>query len=227
MNFIIKLFILCAVDIYIFLYVGRTWGFIGLGIILFRILHTLGILRSPKLFRGALGEGILYLKDYQGPYNNPEPYKEALYLISTYKLEKFFPIGIFYDKPGEVPDDKLRCSIGIYRKIDGFPGPLPKEFESYCQMNNYYSAEYPLATCLYSSWDYSNLFTLMIGIKKFNDVLKKNLADAMFKATYRIQKIPKIVVELYSSESKLEFYVPIVYEDKFFFYKKEEKPKSE
>ena len=227
MNFIIKLIIFCAVDIYIFLYVGRTWGFIGLGIILYRILHTLGILRSPKLFRGAFSEGVVYLKDYQGPYNNPEPYKEALYLISAYKLQNFFLIGIFYDKPGEVPDDKLRCSIGIYRKNTGFADPVSKEFESYCETNNYYSAELPMAFCLYSSWDYSNSFSMMIGIKKFYDVLKRNLEDALFKKTYRIQKNPKIVVELYSSESKLEFWVPTVDEDKFFVYRKEAKPKNE
>jgi hypothetical protein len=223
----IKLLIFLCIDIYIFLHFGKLFGFVGLGIIIYRALNILGILRSPQIFRGAFNEGVAYLKDYQGSFHNPEAYKEALYLIKTYKLKDFVVIGIFYDKPGEVPENKLRSSIGIYKKNVGFADPVPKEFESYCQTNNYYYSEFPNTTCLYSSWEYSNFFTMMLGITKFYSIMKKNLEDAVFRKMYKIKENPKVTIELYTSESKMEFHIPIVNEDKFFVYKKEDKPKSE
>ena len=176
----IKLLIFLCIDIYIFLHFGKLFGFVGLGIIIYRALNILGILRSPQIFRGAFNEGVAYLKDYQGSFHNPEAYKEALYLIKTYKLKDFVVIGIFYDKPGEVPENKLRSSIGIYKKNVGFADPVPKEFESYCQTNNYYYSEFPTTSCVYSSWEYSNFFTMMLGITKFYSIMKKNLEDAVF-----------------------------------------------
>ena len=131
MNPFIKFAILFIVDIYIFWNFGKLFGFLGLGIILYRLLNTLGLIRSPQIYRGAFSEGIVYLKDYQGSYRNPEPYKEVSNLIKNFKLKDFQIIGIFYDKPGDVPEEKLRSSIGIYRKNQGFPDPVSKELESY------------------------------------------------------------------------------------------------
>ena len=223
----IRLVLLLAVDIYIFIHFGKLYGLLGLGGIIFRFLHIFGFTRSPQIYKGTFNEGVAYLKDYQGSYKNPEAYKEALNLINTYKLKDFKGIGIFYDKPGEVPEEKLRSSIGIYRKNQDSPEPVPKEFESYCQTNNYYSAELPKNSCIYSTWDYSNVFIMIIGIMKFYALITKNLEDALFRKMHKIKENPKLCIELYESESKMEFYIPIANEDKFFFYKKEDKPKNE
>jgi hypothetical protein len=67
----------------------------------------------------------------------------------------------------------------------------------------------------------------MLGITKFYSIMKKNLEDAIFRKMYKIKENPKVTIELYTSESKMEFHIPIVNEDKFFVYKKEDKPKSE
>ena len=229
MNPFLKYLILLCVDIYIFMHFGKIYGCIGLGVILVRLLNTLGYLRSPKVFRGAFSEGVAYLKDYQGPYHNPDAYKEALNLITTFKLKNFVVIGLFYDKPGEVPEDKLRCSIGIFRRNIGFPDPVSQEFENHCKDNNYYSVEFPMTSCIYSSWEYSNFFTMMIGIMKFYKVLNDSLKDPQVRKLYKIKENvdPKVTIELYSTESKMEFFVPIVNEDKFLVYKKEEKAKDE
>ena len=227
MNPFIRLVLLLAVDIYIFMNFGKLYGFLGLGVIIFRFLHIFGFTRSPQIYRGAFSEGVAYLKDYQGSYKNPEAYKEAAYLINTYKLKGFLVIGIFYDKPGEVPEEKLRSSIGIYRRNQGFPDPVPKEFESYCQTNNYYSADLPMNSCIYSTWEFSNSFTMVMGIMKFYALMKKNLEDAMFRKMYKIKENPKVCIELYESESKLEFYIPIANEDKFLVYKKEDSLKRD
>ena len=227
MNPFIRLVLLLAVDIYIFMNFGKLYGFLGLGVIIFRFLHIFGFTRSPQIYRGAFSEGVAYLKDYQGSYKNPEAYKEAAYLINTYKLKGFLVIGIFYDKPGEVPEEKLRSSIGIYRRNQGFPDPVPKEFESYCQTNNYYSVDLPMNSCIYSTWEFSNSFTMVMGIMKFYALMKKNLEDAMFRKMYKIKENPKVCIELYESESKLEFYIPIANEEKFLVYKKDDSLKRD
>ena len=227
MNPFIRLVLLLAVDIYIFMNFGKLYGFLGLGVIIFRFLHIFGFTRSPQIYRGAFSEGVAYLKDYQGSYKNPEAYKEAAYLINTYKLKGFLVIGIFYDRPGEVPEEKLRSSIGIYRRNQGFPDPVPKEFESYCQTNNYYSVDLPMNSCIYSTWEFSNSFTMVMGIMKFYALMKKNLEDAMFRKMYKIKENPKVCIELYESESKMEFYIPIANEEKFLVYKKEDRPKQD
>ena len=227
MNPFIRLVLLLAVDIYIFMNFGKLYGFLGLGVIIFRFLHIFGFTRSPQIYRGAFSEGVAYLKDYQGSYKNPEAYKEAAYLINTYKLKGFLVIGIFYDRPGEVPEEKLRSSIGIYRRNQGFPDPVPKEFESYCQTNNYYSVDLPMNSCIYSTWEFSNSFTMVMGIMKFYTLMKKNLEDAMFRKMYKIKENPKVCIELYESESKLEFYIPIANEDKFLVYKKDDSLKRD
>ena len=227
MNPFIRLVLLLAVDIYIFMNFGKLYGFLGLGVIIFRFLHIFGFTRSPQIYRGAFSEGVAYLKDYQGSYKNPEAYKEAAYLINTYKLKGFLVIGIFYDRPGEVPEEKLRSSIGIYRRNQGFPDPVPKEFESYCQTNNYYSVDLPMNSCIYSTWEFSNSFTMVMGIMKFYALMKKNLEDAMFRKMYKIKENPKVCIELYESESKMEFYIPIANEEKFLVYKKDDSLKRD
>ena len=70
---------------------------------------------------------------------------------------------------------------------------------------------------------------MMMGIMKFYKKLDNNLSDPMFRQTYRLSKEfkPKISIEIFKSESKMEFYVPYVDVDKFFVYKKEDKPKSQ
>ena len=68
---------------------------------------------------------------------------------------------------------------------------------------------------------------MIIGIMKFYASMKKNLEDALFRKMHKIKENPKLCIELYESESKMEFYIPITNADKFFFYKKEDKPKYE
>ena len=68
MNLFLKLIIFIAIDIYIFRNFGKLFGFLGLGIIIYRFLYSLGFLRTPKIYRGAFNEGVAYLKDYKGKY---------------------------------------------------------------------------------------------------------------------------------------------------------------
>ena len=230
MNPLIKIAILLLVDILIFRYIGVTFGVIGLLIISYRVLKLFGFFRNPSFFKGSFCEGIAFLKDYQGPYfKNRKAFEDALNLIKTFKLnepkdgkEKYVVIGIYYDKPGEVEESKLRYSVGIYQKNKGFPEKPPRELETFCNSNDYYYAELPNASSLYSSWEYSNVFAMITGITKFNSGLKKNLNNPDFKRTYRIKDSDcKIIVELYETDSTIAFYAPLLNVDKFKLYKKD------
>lgn len=228
MNLFLKLIIFIAIDIYIFRNFGKLFGFLGLGIIIYRFLNLFGFLRTPKIYRGSFNEGVAYLKDYKGKYFNPDAYKEALGLIKKYNLQNFVLIGIYYDRPGEIPEAEYKSSIGIYRKNIGFPDPVPKEFEDFCQKNNYYFAELPSTNSIYSSWEYSNHFIMMMGILKFYKNVKHEMEDASFRKMYKISEKSKLCIELYTTESKMEFFIPTVNGDKFMLYRKEDdKPKSQ
>ncbi len=222
MNPFIKFAVLFIVDIYIFWNFGKLFGFLGLGVILYRLLNTLGLIRSPQIYRGAFSEGIVYLKDYQGSYRNPEPYKEVSNLIKNFKLKDFVIIGIYYDKPDEVEQNKLRYSIGIFKKKGSNKGKINKDFENYCNKNNFYHVEFPDTASICSSWKYSNFFSMMVGIAKFNQLIKKNLDDETFRNMHKITEKPKIVIELYVNESDMEFYIPTANVDKFLVYRKKE-----
>ena len=197
--------------------------------ILVYALYILGFLRSPTIFRGSFVEGIVFLKDYQGSYNkNMAAFEEAAKIIKTFKLDqeekgkqKFGLIGIYYDRPGEVEESKLRCSIGIYQRNIGFPEKPSRELESYCNENNYYYAELPSASSIYGEWKYPTFFTLTLGIKKFFSKLKKSINDASFLKSYRLNSNMKfdIIIEVYESDSKVSFYVPYFNVDKFRLYK--------
>ena len=229
MNPFILIPILCVIDCILFQF-GFYLGMIGLFFIIYKILHVFGFLRSPEISRGSFAEGIAFLKDYQGPYSNSGVgFEEATKILKTFKLDeqkvKYVLIGIYYDKPGEVEDSKLRYSIGFYQRDLGFPENPPKELENYCKENNYYFSRLPTVDTLFSSWEYFTFFTLIKGIKKFYNILSNKLNDASFIKTFRIPKGTKcdIIIELYESDSKISFYAPIKNISDFQLYKKDTK----
>ena len=220
MNAYLKVLILIFIEIILFMKVGFWFGMIGLPIIIYRILKIFGITRSLTIFRGPFFKGIVFLKDYQGPFSkSKEAFQEASNLIRSFKLKDYVLIGIYYDKPGEVEESKLRYSVGIYRKNLDKP---TDELESYSQSKGFYFAELPDSTSLYTTWEYFNSFTMMMGITKFNMLLKQKLQDADFKRTFKIKDNDcKVTVELYDTDSSIKFYVPLLNAEKFQLYKKD------
>ena len=220
MRILWKVLILISIDILLFYKFGFWPGIIGLPFIIWKILDIFGITRKITFSRGTFTTGMVFLKDYQGPYfKNKEAFAEAANLIKSFKLKDYIIIGIYYDRPGEVDESKLRYSIGIYKKNLDKPD---SSLESYCNSKDYYYAELPDSNCLYSSWDYSNLFAMMLGISKFNFGLKQKLKDADFKKTFRIKDTDcKIIVELYDNNSSIRFFAPLTNVEQFQLYKKD------
>ena len=220
MYFKIALYLIINLVVY---YFGGFWlGLIGLCIVIFRLLNIFGITRSITFYRGSFGDGIVFTKDYYGPYNNQQQaFNEAKKLISTYQLKDFLVIGIYYDKPDSPDQNKLRSSIGIYKPNRGFPDKVPEEFERYCEKNEYNKNELPNSNSLYCSWDFFNAFTLIIGIKKYYNLLNSKINDPSFKRIFKIdEKKVKVIVEVYK-EKEVSFYVPLLNVDKFMLFKKD------
>ena len=221
----LKEILLIGLDIIIFKFIGFYPGLIFLGILAYMFLKKLGFIRKPGIFRGNFPEGIVFLKDYQGSYGQSFiAHKEASNIIQTFKLKDYSVIGLYYDKQGEVEDSKLRYSYGIYKMNKGFPEKPDGDLENYCKSNNYFYHEVPNSSSLYSFWEYSNPFTMLLGIRKFIALIKQSLNDPDFKRTFKIQDTNlKVRIFVFSNESKLNFYIPIIGADKFLLYKKDSK----
>ena len=202
---------------------GGFWlGLIAFCIVIYKLLDMFGIVRNITFYRGSFGDGIVFTKDYYGPYNNlQKAFDDAKKLISTYQLKDFLIIGIYYDKTDSPDQSKLRSSIGIYKPNRGFPDKVPEEFERYCQENEYNKAELPNSNSIYASWEYFNVFTLMNGIKKFKSQLYSKLKDPSFKRLFKVDESKvKLIVEVYK-EKEVNFYVPLLNVDKFMLFKKD------
>lgn len=224
MNPFLKLGILIAISLVAFKIAGFWPGIVCLAIVLYRALKILGITRSPSIFKGSFIEGVSFTKDYIGPYSEShKAFEEAQSLIKNFKLESYQVIGIYYDKPGSVDENKMRSSIGIYRSNRGlFAEKISDELERYCNEKGYNYNVLPNCTSLFSSWEFSTIFTLMIGIKKFYALLDKSLKDAVFRRNYRVKEEEiKVTIELYANDHTLQFYVPILNVSKFLIFKKD------
>ena len=202
--------------------IGGLWiGLISLCIVVYKILNIIGYTRNPSIFKGSFQNGISFTKDYVGPYSqHKDAFLEATKLIETYKLKNFVVFAIYYDMPNTVEESKLKCSIGIYQK--NFD-KVPEEFERYCEQNGYNKNELPNANSLYSSWEYINYSSMMIGINKFYKIMNYNLKDANFKRIFRVDESKiKVFIEVYEQpNSYMSFYIPLLNSEKFLIFKKD------
>ena len=216
----LKYAILLVVDLVIFKYIGFIPGLIGLAIIAYRVSDAIGFTRSIKFYRGAFVEGTVYTKDYTGSYKNiGSKFEEVQKILERFKLEKAYSlISIYYDCPGksDVPEDKHRACIGIYKKKTSDFIHSNEEFEKYVLENGYKKNTIPSSSSLFSDWYFVNSFSLMYGIKKFYNELGTSFTDPQFKKDYKLKGDNiKVSVELYETKDTVKFYIPTVNEEKF------------
>ena len=222
MHIIFKISLLLLLNYYCFTLAGLWFGFISLGIIIYKILSYLGITRNPEIFLGHFDEGITFTKDYYGSYTtHKEAFCEALRLIETYNLQNYIVIALYYDSPGYVEEDKLRSSIGIYTK-KSFYNNENEEFEKYCQENGYNKNELPSSSSLFCNWEFFNFTSMIIGVQKFYKLMFSKLKNGDYKKEYNIDESKiKIMIESYDyPNSTMTFYVPIQNNDKYMIFKK-------
>lgn len=189
---------------------------------IYKLLHTLGIIRNPEFFRGSFTDGTAYLKDYVGS-DNREAFIEASRLIRNFNLKDYKILAIHYDLIKPVENGKQRSSIGIFKRDLGFPDKMPDEFERYCKENGYNQFGLPMSACIYSHWVYYSSYTLMLGIQRFYALLRSQINDETFKRNHKIRDSNLITscVELYESENRVCFYVPVLNRERFLVYQKD------
>ena len=116
-NLLITVGIAVLVDLFIFKYISFYLGLLVCCGIIYHILKKIGIaFRSPSIFKGSFLDGVAFLKDYEGDFiSDRKAFEEAKNIIKTFKLDKnekvddnYLVMGIYYDKPGEVENSKLR-----------------------------------------------------------------------------------------------------------------------
>ena len=220
------IYIFIIIDLILFWFFGIIVGSIGIAItILYVYLFATGIFGRIEFFKSTFFEGIAFLKDYNCPYSKlGQAFNEALQIINEMKLKEkgkeYSIIGIYYDKPGK--SDTMRCSIGIYQKNSISQEKPQKELEELCISKGYNYCELPNQSSLFCSWKYSNKLSMFYGIYKFNKELKENLNNPEFKKNFKLNdKGFNYVIEVYENDSNIKFYVPLIDEEKFFFYKKD------
>lgn len=224
----IKFAILFLVDFIIYKYVGFIPALVGLAIIIYRLSNAIGFTRSIQIYKGNLNEGFVYTKDFTGSYKKiGDTFKKADDILKKFKMEKTYAIiGIYYDCPDKVPEGKQRASIGIYKKKStDFISPN-EDLDKYVLENGYKKSALPSTPSLYSDWQIMNMFSLLIGVKKFYKELNVNLENETFRNQYKVKsKEYKCSIELYDSQDVVKFYVPTTNEDKFMLHDtlKEEK----
>jgi len=223
MNPFCSIILLLYTNYLVYHYSGIFLGLISSLIVIYKISYILGKTRTPTIFLGSFQQGLSYTKDYFGSYTQHKgAFLEAKKLIEKYKLKDFVLIAIYYDKPGSMDDNKLRSSIGIYKRSKWSPEKIPEEFEKYCEENGYNKTELPDTSSLCCIWDYFNYNSMMIGIKKFYKLFEVKIRDGNFRKMYNIdENKTKISIEVYESiDSYISFYVPLTNNENFMVFKK-------
>jgi len=223
MNPFCSIILLLYTNYLVYHYSGIFLGLISSLIVIYKISYILGKTRTPTIFLGSFQQGLSYTKDYFGSYTQHKgAFLEAKKLIEKYKLKDFVLIAIYYDKPGSMDDNKLRSSIGIYKRSKWSPEKIPEEFEKYCEENGYNKTELPDTSSLCCIWDYFNYNSMMIGIQKFYKLFEVKIRDGNFRKMYNIdENKTKISIEVYESiDSYISFYVPLTNNENFMVFKK-------
>ena len=144
MSFRNSLIFLAIINILCFHFGGFRIGMISCFVTLYKILSYLGLTTTPQIFQNHFRPGVCYIKDFTGPYSSHGPkFGECAKLIKDNNLRDFSVIAFYYDDPLTVPKEKLRCSIGLYKKnlipgdlidVEGIEGEIlgskiPKDYE--------------------------------------------------------------------------------------------------
>ena len=68
MNFYIRLIILCAITLFLGHNMGIKGFLIGVGITIYKVLNSIGLIRSINISKLSFTGGLIYYKEYTGSY---------------------------------------------------------------------------------------------------------------------------------------------------------------
>ena len=227
MNFYIRLIVLLGVTIFLGYNMGLTGFLLGIGITIYKVLNSIGLIRSINISKLSFTGGLIYYKEYTGSYKKIGQNFEDLYnIIKKFKLSDYCVIGIYYDKPNESNENNQKAVYGIYKKVNVKNFKPNEDLEKYLTEEKFIKAELSNTNSLYASWEYINMFSMILGITKFYQTLDKSLKDEHFKKQYRVKEDQyKVCIELYDSENSLSFFIPLINHEQFMLHKDLKKDK--
>jgi hypothetical protein len=117
-------------------------------------------------------------------------------------------------------------NYGIYKKVNVKNFKPNEDLEKYMTEEKFNKAELSNTNSLYSSWEYINTFSMILGISKFYQTLDKSLKDQHFLKQYRMKVDQfKLCIELYDSENSMSFFIPLINHEQFMLHKDLKKDK--
>lgn len=141
--------------------------------VFFSYLNYVGVFTSIEVFQKEIGPYIMVYTPHIGAYKDTGKVMNNLYysLLDDENVETFKGIGIYYDNPKDVPEEKLRSDIGCvlekndYSRVDD----LKKKYRiKEIKKGNYLVASFP----------YRSKFSIIVGVIKvypaFDAYMDKN-----------------------------------------------------
>ena len=221
MNFYIRLVIFLVITCFLGYNMGVSGFLIGLGITIYKVLNALGFIRSINISKLSFTGGIIYYKEYTGSYKTiGKNFGDIAEIIKRFKLSDYCVIAIYYDDPEKTEENKQKAVYGLYKKINVKNFKPNEDLENYLKEQKFVKGELANTNSLYANWEYVNIPSMMLGIKKFYETLHKSLKDDHFKKLYRIKEDQfKLCVELYDSDTSMSFFVPLINHNQFMLHK--------
>lgn len=191
-------------------------GIIGIIILSIKLSYDMGFLRFISIYKSTFSDRKYYFKEYTGSYSkmSPESFESVNQIITKFKTKKLSLACVYFDNPSTTPEDKQRYTIGLFQMQTHLPNKLDEEeFENYLLENGFKKAEFPMVKALYSKWEFLNMTSMYIGLKKFYNKLWKELQNADFVKSFEIKSF-KCSIEIYT-ENDVTFYIPITKQEMF------------
>jgi len=227
MNFYIRLIVLLVITIFLGYNMGLTGFLLGIGITIYKVLNSIGLIRSINISKLSFTGGLIYYKEYTGSYKKiGQNFEELNKIIKKFKLSDYYIIGIYYEKPNESNENNQKAVYGIYKKINIKNFKPNEDLEKFLTEEKFIKAKLLNTNSLYASWEYINMFSMLLGISKFYKTLDESLKDKDFKRQYRIKEDQfKLSIELYDSENSISFFIPLINHEQFMLHKDLKKDK--
>ncbi len=172
-------------------------GVIGLTVATLGALGYFGAFRKIEVTEREMGPMVLVYENHQGAYHKIAPVMDRVFhrLKNEDKIETTLGFGVYYDKPGTLPEEKLRAVAGCI--VDGATPELVARLKS-----KYKVAEYPRARGVYAEFPLKGVPSFLVAPIK--------VYSAMAKYLEQHQLVTAPSLEIYDVPGKkIVFFMPI------------------
>lgn len=162
--------------------------FIGLG-----ILSYYGMFATIKVEQKKTGPYVFVYEKHIGPYKNTNKVMDRIYnlLLENEKIPTTRGFGIYYDKPGSVPESELRSIVGCI--LDSADLHRVEELSTRYQVSSF-----PSSSSLVVEFPYRGVLSVFLGIFR----VYPKLAEFLEQGNY--PSVP--IMEIYDVPGKKIIY---------------------